>query len=111
LDRLSPYKLKRHTYYTSNYNSPSSNNYSSYNNDRRNYRYCKDKNNKRLSNSFKATFKGVKRLKPDEVGYFDKLNKTFIAAYYKRLNFLAYAYKELAILVTLPLYIRANASD
>jgi hypothetical protein len=56
-------------------------------------------------------FKGVKRLKLDKVEYFNKLNKTSIVAYYKRLNFLAYAYKELAVLATLPLCIRANASD
>jgi hypothetical protein len=35
----------------------------------------------------------------------------FIIAYYKQLNFLAHAYKELAILAMLLLYIRANTSN
>jgi hypothetical protein len=87
------------------------NNNFSYNNNKCNYCYYKDKNNRRLSNSFKAIFKGVKRLKLDKVKYFDKSNKTSIVAYYKRLNFLAYAYKELVVLVILLLYIRANISD
>ena len=56
-------------------------------------------------------FEGVKRLKPDKVRYFDGLNKTFIAAYYKRLNFLAYAYKEPLILAILLLYMKRDASD
>jgi len=89
----------------------SNNNNFSYNNDRRNYCRYKDKNDRRLSNSFKAIFEGVKRLKLNKVKYFDKSNKIFIAAYYKQLNFLAYAYKKLVVLAILPLYIRANASD
>jgi len=56
-------------------------------------------------------FEGVKRLKPDKVRYFDSLDKTFIATYYKRLNFLAYAYKEPLVLATLPLYMQGDASN
>ena len=56
-------------------------------------------------------FEGVKRLKPDKVRYFDSLDKTFIATYYKRLNFLAYAYKEPLVLATLLLYMQRDASN
>jgi hypothetical protein len=100
-------KLRRRN----NYNSLLSNNDFRYKDNKYSRRYYKDKEDKRLSNSSKATFKSIKRLKPDKVRYFDGFTKVFIAAYYKRLNFLVYAYKELAILITLLLYIRADASN
>ena len=83
----------------------------SYKDNKYSRRYYKNKKDKRLSNSLKVTFKSVKRLKLNKVKYFDKFNKVFIIAYYKRLNFLAYAYKKLAILAILLLYIRADASN
>ena len=84
------------------YDSPSESD-SGYENDRRNHRHRshrdKDYGRPAVHNGSRATFEGVKRLKPDEVGYFDASDKTSTVAYCKRLNFLAHAYGEPSVCV------------
>jgi alpha-L-fucosidase len=71
------HKLKQCNCFTNNdYNSLSESNFS-YKGNRRSYCYYnyKNKNNKCLSNNFKAIFEGIKQLKPDKVKYFDSFSK------------------------------------
>ena len=57
----------------------------------------------------KGIFKGIRRLKPNKIGFFDGLDKLSAVSYYKRIAYLSSTYSETLVLATLPLYIKGDA--